>query len=84
MKKKKPIHKFNGGLGATLCHSCSVIINTGLTDDLYCDKCLEKKVNSEIYINNQPNQKWKTTWKINYQNINSEWSYYGQVLVLLY
>jgi len=57
MKKKKPIHKFNGGLGATLCHSCSVIINTGLTDDLYCDKCLEKKVNSEIYINNQPNQK---------------------------
>lgn len=35
----KPIHKFNGGRGATLCHSCSVIISTGLTDDLYCEKC---------------------------------------------
>lgn len=35
----KPIHKFNGGLGATLCHNCRVIITTGLTDDLYCDRC---------------------------------------------
>ena len=35
----KPIHKFNGGLGATLCHSCSVIISIGLTEDLYCDRC---------------------------------------------
>lgn len=33
----KPIHKFNGGLGATLCHTCRVIITTGLTDDLYCE-----------------------------------------------
>jgi hypothetical protein len=35
----KPIHKFNGSLGATLCHKCSVIISVGLTDDLYCNKC---------------------------------------------
>ena len=35
----KPIHKLNNGRGATLCHTCSVIISTGLTKDLYCDKC---------------------------------------------
>jgi len=35
----KPIHKFNGSLGATLCNQCSVIITTGLTDDLYCEEC---------------------------------------------
>lgn len=33
-----PIHKFNGGRGATLCHKCRVIICEGLTDDLYCEK----------------------------------------------
>lgn len=36
----KPVHKFNGGLGATLCNKCRVIITTGHTDDTYCDKCL--------------------------------------------
>lgn len=35
----KPIHKFNGGLGATLCHKCNKIIRTGLTDDIYCEDC---------------------------------------------
>ena len=38
----KPIHKFNGGRGATLCHKCSVIISEGLTEDLYCEKCEQK------------------------------------------
>ena len=39
----KPIHKFNNGNGATLCHFCSKIINTGFTGDLYCsDECEEK------------------------------------------
>lgn len=38
----KPIHKLNGGRGATLCHTCSVIISVGLTDDLYCQKCAVK------------------------------------------
>jgi hypothetical protein len=34
----KPIHKFNGGIGATLCHKCSKIIREGFTDDLYCEE----------------------------------------------
>ena len=33
-----PIHKFNGGLGATLCNKCSKIITEGITDDLYCEE----------------------------------------------
>lgn len=37
MTDLKPIHKFNNGRGATLCHTCHVIICTGLTDDLYCE-----------------------------------------------
>ena len=41
----KPIHKLNNGRGATLCHTCSVIISTGLTKDLYCDKCKEENMN---------------------------------------
>jgi hypothetical protein len=39
MKPKKPIHKFNGGLGATLCNKCRKIITTGLTEDLHCSDC---------------------------------------------
>jgi hypothetical protein len=35
----EPIHKFNGGRGATLCHSCSVIISEGHTGYLYCKEC---------------------------------------------
>ena len=35
----KPIHKFNNGNGATLCHKCSAIISIGFTDDLYCKEC---------------------------------------------
>jgi len=34
----KPIHKLNGGIGATLCHKCSKIISEGMTDDLYCEE----------------------------------------------
>jgi hypothetical protein len=34
----KPIHKFNGGIGATLCHKCSKIVSEGFTDDLYCEE----------------------------------------------
>jgi hypothetical protein len=34
----KPIHKYNNGMGATLCHECGVIIHTGFTDDLYCEE----------------------------------------------
>jgi hypothetical protein len=42
----KPIHKLNNGRGATLCHTCSVIITTGLTEDLYCEKCKPKQERS--------------------------------------
>jgi len=45
---KKPIHKYNGGLGATLCHHCKVIITTGLTEDIYCQDCADNKV---TYLN---------------------------------
>ena len=41
---KKPIHKYNGGMGATLCHHCRVIINTGHTEDVYCNDCADNKV----------------------------------------
>jgi hypothetical protein len=45
----KPIHKFNSGLGATLCNECYVIISEGLTEDLYCEKCKHKqKLNSLV------------------------------------
>jgi len=43
----KPIHKLNGGIGATLCHLCSTIITTGNTQDLYCDKCLSERVKTD-------------------------------------
>jgi hypothetical protein len=42
MMIKKPIHKLNGGNGATLCIKCSVVICTGLKDILYCDNCKKK------------------------------------------
>ena len=35
---RKPIHKLNGDRGATLCHKCSVIITTGFTDELFCER----------------------------------------------
>jgi hypothetical protein len=38
LKKIKPIHKFNGGRGATLCHKCNRIITEGMTEDLYCEE----------------------------------------------
>ena len=37
-KNIKPIHKFNGGRGATLCHKCRKIISVGMTDDFYCEE----------------------------------------------
>jgi len=48
----KPIHKLNGGLGATLCHKCTVIISTGLTEDLYCDTCKPEGLESIIPLPN--------------------------------
>ena len=39
MKKIKPIHKFNGGRGATLCNKCNKMISEGMIDHLYCEDC---------------------------------------------
>jgi hypothetical protein len=38
----KPIHKFNNGQGATLCHKCNCIISLGHTNDLYCKECKQE------------------------------------------
>jgi hypothetical protein len=35
----KPIHKLNGGYGATLCNICYGMISTGWTDDVICRHC---------------------------------------------
>jgi reverse gyrase len=48
----KPIHKFNNGRGATLCHLCRTIITVGKpTNDLYCDRCLNDRVKTEEEFN---------------------------------
>lgn len=39
----KPIHKFNGGREATLCHTCRTIISLSHSDTLFCKPCLETK-----------------------------------------
>jgi len=39
----KPIHKFNNGQGATICHKCNCIISIGFTDDLYCKECIKEQ-----------------------------------------
>ena len=38
----KPIHKYNNGLGATLCNKCSIIITTGLQDVIMCESCIKE------------------------------------------
>jgi hypothetical protein len=38
-KYGRPIHKYNNGVGATLCHDCQVIISEGLTNEMKCEKC---------------------------------------------
>ena len=50
MAIKKPIHKFNGGIGATLCNECRTIITEGMTEDLLCDKCLEAHHDNPDYV----------------------------------
>lgn len=53
---RKPIHKFNNGNGATLCHKCSTIINTGFTNELFCEK---HRYNAENIIpNEEPKSKY--------------------------
>lgn len=40
----KPYHKFNSGMGATLCNNCGKMICEGMTNELYCKVCLPKKI----------------------------------------
>lgn len=35
----KPIHKLNGGNGATLCNICYGMISTGWTGEVICKHC---------------------------------------------
>lgn len=64
MSKLKPIHKFNGGAGATLCHECRTIISNGFTNDILCPKCTDDNLFNEKYFpdgesENKPTHKYK-------------------------
>ena len=39
MEDLTPIHKFNNGIGATLCNKCNAMICEGFVEDLYCKEC---------------------------------------------
>jgi hypothetical protein len=41
----KPIHKFNNGNGATLCHCCRKILSIGFTKELYCNNECKQRHN---------------------------------------
>ena len=43
-KEIKSIVKLKKGRLATLCTKCRVIISTGNTGELYCEKCYEQKL----------------------------------------
>lgn len=47
----KPVHKYNGGLSATLCNKCRVIIAREHTDDLLCNDCKQLSDNQVLYSN---------------------------------
>ena len=38
----KPIHKYNNGLGATLCNKCKVVISEGFNDEIMCNVCINE------------------------------------------
>lgn len=58
MKKIKPIHKLNGGTGATLCNECSVIINTGMTKELFCEQHKNKYNANNVKLKEIPKAKY--------------------------
>lgn len=64
----KPIHKLNGGLGATLCHSCTKIISIGLTKELYCGEICERKHTEQTRITTDNININKQTTKNNGKN----------------
>ena len=58
MEKVKPIHKFNGGTGATLCNNCRAIIAEGLTEQVYCKKCKDEKSQTLQGTMTKVNETW--------------------------
>jgi len=57
MKKVKPIHKFNGGIGATLCNNCGRMISEGMIEELYCDNCkTENEARYKAYMEDKLNE----------------------------
>ena len=55
----KPIHKLNGGRGATLCHTCRKIISASLTDALFCSQECAVKENWSYEEFNEQQYKYK-------------------------
>lgn len=57
----KPIHKFNNGNSATLCHRCNCIISLSHINELYCKPCLYLiQMEKEVH-NNRSNLKTNKT-----------------------
>lgn len=59
---KKPIHKFNGGIGATLCNKCRGMISEGMTKELLCNKCKNKdeyNPDKDLEMTSEPIKKYK-------------------------
>lgn len=55
MTNKKPIHKFNGGIGATICHACGAMISEGMIFELLCDNCsIKHQLNPEYVLETTP------------------------------
>ena len=42
IRKKHYINKYNGGIGATLCNKCHIIICAGIKKIEYCNDCMSK------------------------------------------
>ena len=59
-KNIKPIHKWNNGNLATLCHQCNCIISLGHTDDLLCKKCSTNK-RYYVLMEYEPSWMWTMT-----------------------
>ena len=63
MDNLKPIHKFNGGAGATLCHECRTIISNGFTNDILCPKCTDDNLFNEKYFQDEEQEEIKPVYK---------------------
>lgn len=61
------IHKYNGGNGATLCNVCRVIINTGFSNEFYCEHH-KKEIMEQIEINEQEFEELKKIYEKNVSN----------------